>query len=271
MISATLKRAVPVVCLVSTTLVALMADRAQAADAKEAFVARVYRDFEGNELRYRLLFPANFDCSCPYPLVIFLHGSGERGDDNIAQLVHGMNDFAKDENRAKYPCFVLAPQCPEKKSWAEINLKVPKHTMSAEPTEPTKLVLHALASLQAEFNIDCSRIYITGLSMGGFGTWDLIARYPGTFAAAIPICGGGDEKYAARLVNVPIWAFHGSKDDGVLPERSRDMIEAIKQAGGKPRYTEYEGVGHDSWTATYADPKMMEWLFSQRLANCPCP
>jgi predicted peptidase len=242
-----------------------------AADVKEVFQARTYRDCQGNELRYRLMLPANYNCCQSYPLVVFLHGAGERGDDNVAQLVHGMKDFASDENRAKYPCIVFAPQCPKEQSWAKIDLKIPKHTMTPEPTGPTKQVLCALAALQTEYNVDRTRIYLTGLSMGGFGTWDLIQRYPGTFAAAIPICGGGDEAQAARLIHVPLWAFHGSEDKGVVPERSRDMIAAVKQAGGKPRYTEYDGVGHDSWTATYADPKVMEWLFSQRLTNCPCP
>lgn len=264
------KRLLIVTCLGLCASLSALSAPLQAADAKELFVARTFRDAQGNELRYRLLLPADYNPACAYPLVIFLHGSGERGDDNLKQLVHGMNDFAKDENRRRFPCFVFAPQCPEKKSWAEIDLKIPKHTMSTEATEPTKQVIGAMAALQCEYTIDPSRIYLTGLSMGGFGTWDLIQRYPDTFAAAVPICGGGDEKQAARLVNLPIWAFHGSEDKGVVPERSRDMIAAIKQAGGNPRYTEYPGVGHDSWTATYADPRMIEWLFSQRLANCVC-
>src|SRR5207237_1227270 len=115
-----------------------------------------------------------------------------------------------------------------------------------------------------EFRIDRKRIYLTGLSMGGYGTWVLLARKPELFAAGVPICGGGHVEGAKKLAKIPIWAFHGDKDGAVPPERSREMIEAIEKAGGKPKYTEYGGVGHDSWTRTYRDPKMHEWLFAQK-------
>jgi predicted peptidase len=176
--------------------------------------------------------------------------SGERGKDNDRQLVHGVVEFAKEENRKKYPCILIAPQCPAKSFWTA--------------KEPSRLVLELIPALQKELSIDAKRIYITGLSMGGYGTWDFVARRPELFAAAVPICGGGNPKTAEKLAKVPIWAFHGDNDRAVPVERSRAMIKAIEKAGGKPKYTEYKGVGHDSWTRTYRDAKMLAWMFEQK-------
>src|SRR5262249_46123074 len=154
------------------------------------------------------------------------------GEDNTAQLKHGVVNFASAENRKKYPCFLIAPQCPKAQFWSGRN---------------TGMVLDLIAALRKEFSIDEKPIYLTGLSMGGHGTWSLLAQKPELFAAGIPICGGGAETDAETLAKIPIWAFHGDKDTAVKVERSRNMIEAIKKAGGKPKYTEYPGVGHDSW------------------------
>ncbi len=234
-----------------------------AADPREVFEARVFSGGEGKKLNYRLMRPQDYDASRKYPLVLFLHGAGERGDDNVAQLVHGMADFAKDENRAKYPCFVLAPQCPKGQKWSDADWSSDRSELPAKPSEAMQLTLDVIAALQKEFSIDDHRLYVTGLSMGGYGTWDLIARFPERFAAAVPVCGGGDEKQAKRLVRIPIWAFHGDQDMAVKPIRSRNMIAAIKEAGGEPKYTEYPGVGHDSWVKAYSDPEMLKWMFAQ--------
>ena len=126
-------------------------------------------------------------------------------------------------------------------------------------------MLFRSGALQKEFSIDATRLYVTGLSMGGYGTWDALQRYPDRFAAAVPICGGGDVKQAKKIAQIPIWAFHGDKDTAVPVERTRSMIAALKEAGGMPKYTEYPDVGHDSWTATYKDPALHEWMFAQRL------
>src|SRR5207244_7702516 len=120
------------------------------------------------------------------------------------------------------------------------------------------------AALQKEFSIDPKRLYITGLSMGGYGTWDLISRHPELFAAAAPICGGGDEDQAEKIAKLPIWIFHGAKDQAVPVERSRNMVTALKKAGGEPKYTEYPDVGHDSWVRAYKDPELFAWLFAQK-------
>ncbi len=225
---------------------------------------RTYTDPKGKVLLYRLLKPEDYDARKSYPLVLFLHGAGERGDDNTKQLVHGVPEFAKPENRKKYPCFLAAPQCPGKSKWVEVDWSAASHQQPAEPAEPTRLTLEMIAALQKEFSIDPKRIYVTGLSMGGYGTWDIIARRPELFAAAVPICGGGDETTAPRIAKLPIWVFHGAKDTAVKPSRSRNMIEALKKAGGAPRYTEYPNEGHGSWVPAYRDPEMMRWLFDQK-------
>lgn len=235
-----------------------------AADDQERFEARTYADAAGNKLLYRLLKPKDYDPNRKYPVVVFLHGAGERGNDNVAQLKHGMADFASDAVRNKYPAFVIAPQCPNNEKWVDVDWSSAKHDMPERPASAMRLTLATLEQLQKEFSLDADRLYITGLSMGGYGTWDALQRHPNLFAAAIPICGGGDPKHAAKFVKVPLWAFHGDKDTAVRPERSREMIAALKAAGGEPKYTEYRDTGHDSWTATYKDPAVHAWLFAQR-------
>lgn len=231
--------------------------------AGERFEVRVFKTDHGS-LPYRLLRPKDYDASRRYPLVIFYHGAGERGDDNVKQLVHGMNDFASDDVMAKYPCFVIAPQCPNGVQWVDTPWSADAHTMPEKPTEPMRLSLELITSLQSELSIDANRLYVTGLSMGGFGVWDAIQRQPKRFAAAVPICGGGDPAFAKQLVQFPIWAFHGEADTAVKPKRSRDMVAALKAAGGSPKYTEYPGVGHNSWAATYANREMYARLFAQK-------
>jgi len=204
-----------------------------------------------DSLPYRLLKPADYkkDGKETYPLVVFLHGAGERGDNNKAQLRHGVAEFAKPATRKKHPCFLVAPQCPRNTFWGG---------------EQQDLILGLIAALQKEYRIDAKRIYVTGLSMGGYATWALLVKKPDLFAAAIPICGGGDPATAKKIAHIPIWAFHGDRDGAVAVERSREMVAALEKAGGKPKYTEYKGVGHDSWTRTYRDPAVLAWLFEQK-------
>lgn len=238
------------------------ASRARAEGVDDAFEKHVF-DPGGAALPYRLLRPAKLKTGVKYPLVLFFHGAGERGDDNVKQLVHGMKEFVKDVNRTKHPCFVVAPQCPAGTWWS-----APTRSKLAKPAarlhRPLESSMALLDSLEREFPIDAARIYVTGLSMGGYATWDLILHHPDRFAAAAPICGGGDVAQAGKLAQLPIWAFHGEADKAVPVALTRGMIDAIRKAGGKPRYTEYAGVGHDSWTRTYADPKFIAWLFAQK-------
>lgn len=235
-----------------------------AADHRDRYEARSFEGDAGKKLNFRLLRPRGYDPKKAYPLVLFLHGAGERGSDNKIQLVHGMNEFAADEIMDKYRAFVVAPQCPEGKQWVDVPWSADSHTMPKEPAEPLRLSLDLIAALQKEFSIDKSRIYVTGLSMGGFGAWDAIQRRPKLFAAAVPVCSGGDAALAEKIKDIPVWAFHGAEDGAVKPKRSRDMIAALKKAGGSPKYTEYEKVGHNSWEKAYGDAKMYEWLFAQK-------
>lgn len=231
---------------------------------RDRFEARQYVDADGARLLYRLLRPQNYAPQVRYPLVLFLHGAGERGDDNVRQLVHGMNQFASDQIMAEHPCFVMAPQCPAGQKWVDMDWSAPRGDMPAEPAPAMRLACATLDALQKEFSIDPARVYVTGLSMGGYGTWDAIARYPDRFAAAVPICGGGDPAQAQKMARTPVWAFHGGKDGVVKPQRSREMVEAIKAAGGTVKYTEYPDAGHNAWTATYENPEFFTWLFAQR-------
>ena len=234
------------------------------ADHRDRYEARSFTNDGGKKLNYRLLLPKGYDRNKTYPLVLFLHGAGERGSDNKIQLVHGMNEFASDEIMEKYPAFVVAPQCPEGKQWVDVPWSADSHVMPKEPAEPLQQSLALIAALEKEFSVDKSRVYVTGLSMGGYGAWDAIQRQPKLFAAAVPVCGGGDATLADKIKDVPVWAFHGAEDGAVKPKRSRDMIAAFKKAGGNPNYTEYEKVGHNSWEKAYGDPKMYEWMFSQK-------
>ena len=218
-------------------------------------------------LPYRLLSPETSEPERKYPLVLFLHGAGERGNDNRAQLVHGMSDFARDENRSRYPAYVVAPQCPKDKRWVEVDWTVETMQMPDEPSETMTNVMGLIDQLIDKYPIDKNRIYITGLSMGGFGTWDLIARRPKMFAAALPVCGGVDPKIAGNISHLPLWVVHGDSDTTVNPKHSIRMVEALKKAGGEPRFTLMKNTSHDSWTATYANPEVLEWLFEQRLVN----
>lgn len=253
--------------VVGVALVAglMVSSNAQAADLTEGFEARIYRDEAGKTLPYRLLKPKDYDPARRYPLVLFLHGAGERGTDNAKQLTHGAREFATPERQAKYPCFVVAPQCPEGIKWVDVDWGADAHVQPVQPTEPTRLALALVASLQHEFSIDARRLYVTGLSMGGFGTWDIITRYPRQFAAAVPVCGGADESKAPLIARMPIWAFHGDQDTTVKTKRSRNMIAALRAAEGNPRYTEYPGVGHGCWGPAYATAALYEWLFAQKL------
>jgi predicted peptidase len=249
-------------------LAALAAGGSDVANQGSAFEKRTFTGASGKALPYRLLRPDGYDPkgTDAYPLVVFLHGAGERGDDNEQQLKHGVREFAKPETRQEHPSFVVAPQCPGDKSWAKVDRVGGRLALvpAKEPTEPTGLVLELTDALAKEFRLDPKRTYITGLSMGGFGTWDLLARQPDRFAAAVPVCGGGVEDAAPSFAKVPIWAFHGALDPVVAPELSRRMVDALHKAGARPGYTEYPDVKHDSWTMTYRNPDVLNWMFAQK-------
>lgn len=257
--------------LVFISLAILFSYSASLAQDKASFEKREHRYKQG-KLGYRVLYPENFDKSKEYPLVYFLHGAGERGTDNEKQLVHGSKLFLDPQNRSEYPAIVVFPQCPSNDYWANVSRKVNPETgkrdfIFAKKGKPTKAMQGALSlidSLVALSYVDKSRVYVSGLSMGGMGTFELINRKPDTFAAAMPICGGGNPKsvrnYAKKL---PLWVFHGAKDDVVPPIHSRQMVDALKARGGTVKFSLYPEANHNSWDSAFAEPEFLSWLFSQ--------
>ncbi|MCM3874070.1 MAG: prolyl oligopeptidase family serine peptidase [Pyrinomonadaceae bacterium] len=226
---------------------------------RKVFVERSHTDAQGETMPYLLFVPAGYDKTKPYPLVLWLHGGGTRGNDLKLLLGHGdqtgIGFFARADNQAKYPSLILAPQCPQNKFWGNSD--------SDHPTNEMRLVLEILDRVRADYSVDSGRLYVMGMSLGGYGTWDILVRRPRTFAAAIPICGGGNPSKAAVIARTPIWVFHGDEDESVNVSESRRMVAALKKAGGQPRYTEYKGVGHNSWVPAFKEPDFLSWLFAQ--------
>lgn len=224
--------------------------------------------YKNDTLRYRILFPLNYDTSKSYPLVIFLHGSGERGSDNNKQLTHGASLFTNAENRAKYPSIVVFPQCEEKQYWAPIKTREKgfDYEDKCKITEPMHLLIRLIAEIKKNEAIDKKRIYVAGLSMGGMGTLDLICRQPKTFAAAIPICGGVSVERLQKLKNMPIRMYHGDADPIVSPENSKNVYNKLKSIGSNNvELIIFPEVGHNSWTNAFASPDFLSWMYAQHL------
>ncbi|WP_010281201.1 chitobiase/beta-hexosaminidase C-terminal domain-containing protein [Bacillus timonensis] len=235
-------------------------------------IADQFLSFTYDGMPYRLYVPENYDSSKSYPLVLFLHGGGERGNDNEKQLLanDGAIIWAAPENQAKHQAFVLAPQARNQHDGGFTVTRDSNNIVNLSKvfqfSEDLGKAYEILQHVLQEYNIDRSRLYSTGLSQGGYGTFNLNLKYPDLFAAMVPIAGGGDPAEADKLVDKPIWAFH-AEDDGVIPvAHSRNIIAAIKNAGGSPIYTEYPsalGYNHASWVPAYENQEMIEWMFTQ--------
>lgn len=241
------------------------------ASADANIEAREFKAKDEGRLLYRILIPDNYDANVAYPLVLSLHGGGGRGDDNMSRGNAVFPVLSTSEMRAKYPCFLVTPQSPKDDKWAD---EEPKHTYSLVDTPITKTmtrVYELLDALQDEFSIDADRLYITGVSMGGAGTWDCIMRRPMLFAAAVPVCANNDPSQARRVAHMPIWAFHGGEDKMVPTKASRDIVANLKTAGSAIKYTEYEGVGHGAAGPAYKEEELFPWLFSQRRKTIDTP
>jgi len=224
------------------------------------FQAKIYKNSRRKTMPYRLFVPQGYRKQNKYPLVLWLHGGAGRGNDNLKQITGGntigSHVWTEPQSQSRYACLVVAPQCPDDQFWATIE--------AARPTEYLQQVVELLSELQQTFSIDPARLYVTGQSLGGFGTWSIITEYPRMFAAAVPICGGGDQSAASKLTQMPIWAFHGERDEAVSVERSRKMIAAIRQAGGTPKFTEYKGEDHVIWDKVFREPDLLPWIFTQK-------
>jgi len=224
---------------------------------------------KSDTLPYRILFPENFDPAKKYPLVLVLHGAGERGNDNEAELINGGNLFLKSEVRAQFPAIVVFPQCPKDSFWSNVQMQNDSgkykfvFLTDGKPTKAMHALLGLIEQLLDKPYVDKHKVYVGGLSMGGMGTFEIIGRKPQVFAAAFAICGGDNtlnaKKYAKK---VPLWIFHGAKDTIVSPDHSEVVVAAIKEAGGDPKYTVYPNDGHNSWESAFAEPEFLPWLFS---------
>lgn len=237
----------------------------------EEFKPHIYINEKSDTLLYRLLSPQVDTRAKKMPLVIFLHGAGERGDDNTKQLTHGASIFLNEENRKQFPAYVVFPQCPESDYWASVQVdrsQMPlqlNFNYNRPLTKSLSLVVSLIKKLKQEKLIDANRIYVVGLSMGGMGTFEIIHHYPELFAAAMPICGGGDElQFNRKAAKLPLWLFHGDEDGVVKVDYSRAMLNRIQQYNKKVRYTEYKGVNHNSWDYAFKEPDFLSWLFDKR-------
>lgn len=226
-------------------------------------------NLEDQTLKYRLFKSEDYSKTGSYALILTLHGSSLRGSDNRAQLKEnrGPMELKRYIKKHLLNAMIVSPQCPAGERWVETPWYGDSHSMPEEPNPTMTLTIALMKNLIRNQVVNPNRIYVTGLSLGGFGCWDIIQREPDLFAAAIPICGGGDTAQASRLKDLPIWIFHGDSDGIVKTKRSRNMFAALQKVGGKVKYTEYPNTGHDSFTPTYNDEKVLEWLFSQKKIN----
>jgi len=219
---------------------------------------------------YRLFIPQSYDRAHSYPLIIYLHGGGGNGTDNLKQIsggnTNGSHVWTYEKAQREHPAFVVAPQAPEGTTWGGPEL--------AESSPEARMMLEIVGMLEREFNIDKSRSYLTGQSLGGFGTWDMIIRHPNLFAAAVPLCASGTIKefpfrkvYAAaefkKIKSLPIWVFQGADDTSVPVSGPRQTVATLRKLGSNVKYTEYPGVGHNVWEHAYVEYGLIEWLFAQ--------
>jgi len=235
---------------------------------KSRFLAKTF-EHQGKSLPYRILMPKDFDVTKKYPLHLFLHGSGERGNDNLAQLVHGSTLF--EVMNAHYPAIVIFPQCPTEDYWATIEYSRDIETQEnvftyfeeSKPTWALSAVMSLLENQLKNEYIDTKRVYLSGLSMGGMGAFELLARLPNTFAAATPICGGGHPASVKKWgANTPVWIFHGDEDTVVNSRYSKIMVEALLRIGVEPEFSLYPKVGHNSWDNAFAEAEFFEWIYN---------
>lgn len=217
-------------------------------DAGKGFVSKNI-PYEGAEVKYVVYVPPDYDAAKPTPAILFLHGAGETGNDGERQTKVGLGPAIR-QNPEAWKFIILFPQAP-RRGW-----------MTSE-----KLLLDMIEKTKKEYNVDATRLYCTGLSMGGMATWALAAKHPEMFAAIAPICGRGDPSTAEKLKSIPIWNFHGDKDTAVPIAGSQQMIDAIKAAGGNPKFTIYPGVGHNSWDKAYREEKLNEWFLQHKRAK----
>ncbi|MDC6350796.1 prolyl oligopeptidase family serine peptidase [Zeaxanthinibacter sp. PT1] len=235
----------------------------------ELYEEAVFKN-NSDSLQYRIMYPEGFSETKQYPVVLFLHGAGERGNDNTKQLAHGSSLFSTSEHRDQYPAIIIFPQCPAGQYWAnvDVNRQVQPYTLDFNyekgPTKPMELVMELMDGILAEPYTKKEQVYVMGLSMGGMGTYEILYRKPEMFAAAVAICGGGDPKTVKTYAKeVPMWIFHGAMDNVVDPIYSLQMGSQILEDGGFPNITIYSDANHNSWDPAFVEPGLLKWLFSK--------
>ena len=235
---------------VAVSLAALIGSTAAfGAEISTGFLTKEFANEDKSISKYVVFVPAAYDGKTEYPVILFLHGSGETKGGTKMPVEVGLGPVIKKQEKT-FPYIVVIPQA-EKRPWSAGSVD-------------GKRAMAILDAVQKDFKTDSKRIILTGLSMGGYGTWSHAAAFPDKWAAIVPVCGGGNVKDAEKIKDIPCWNFHGDKDTAVKVELSRSMIEALKKAGGKPKYTEYEGVGHNSWDAAYGEKELWSWLAEQK-------
>jgi predicted peptidase len=235
--------------ILSTLAGLLLAGAAGAAEPSTGFVDKVRKGPDGKESKYIVFVPAAYKGDKEYPVILFLHGAGERGTDGKKQAAVGLGAAIR-KNEKDFAFIAVFPQA--------------ERTWSADSPDGMRAVA-ILDEVMKEYKTDKKRVYLTGLSMGGGGTWSLAAKYPERWAAIVPICGFGNPESAVKIKDIPCWCFHGDADPAVKVDQSRAFIAALKKAGAEPKYTEYPGVGHNSWDKAYATPELYDWLLMQKL------
>ena len=217
---------------------------------ERGFLNRVFKDASGQEAKYVLFVPHDYRGDIPYPVILFLHGAGETGSDGQRQAKVGLGPAIKKQEKT-FGFITIFPQS-QRRTWI------------ADSADGRR-ALDILTEVEKEYRVDPTRVYLTGLSMGGYGTWSIAQKHPERWAAIVPVCGGGDPKQVEGIKDIPCWCFHGGADSIVPAKKSQKMIEALKGVGGHPKYTEYARVGHNSWDKAYATAELFPWLLSQHL------
>lgn len=224
-------------------------------------------------LPYRILLPENYDPAKKYPLVLFLHGRGESGTDNEKQLTHGAKMFLQDSVRKKFPAIVVFPQCAFNSYWSNVQAvtsgsktgkRIFYFVADGEASQSMKMLIGLVGNLLIRYPLEKNQLYVMGLSMGGMGTFELVRRMPGLFTAAIPICGGANPETAPYLKKTKWWIFHGGKDDVVPPIYSEQMFAALQKVKANVQFKLFPNANHNSWDSTFAEPRLLQWLFSQK-------
>lgn len=235
--------------LLACLALAALAHPGITADSKTGFVDKVYKNADGSESPYVVFVPHDYDGKKEVPVILFLHGSGETKGGTKKPVEVGIGPAIKKREKT-FPFLVVIPQS-EKRTW-QAN------------SDDAKRALAMLDAVSKEYKTDPNRTYLSGLSMGGYGTWSIAAATPEKWAAIVPVCGGGKPADAEKIKGIPCWCFHGDADKAVPVARSREMIEALKKADAKPKYTEYPGVGHNSWDKAYGTDELYDWLLEQK-------